>query len=305
MRALVVVLLLSSVASARVVTFVARAGDTFESNAADYYGNRALALLLSEENGGRVVPGQRIRVPTAVTYKVKKGDTLELLAGRFLDDKRRVNALAQLAGMKPGDKLKEGQELTVPFVHRHVAGPGETLQSVSKLFYGDASKTKMLQEANFRPNTSLTKGERVVVPIAHVHVRAAKLALLASATPAAPKKPTPSLAAAPAKIVQEKETELAARVADALKEAERNYASGNYSDVASQLDKVLAAEDPSESQLADIFQMKAMSYVALGMDELAVSAFREVISRRPSIKLDEAMVSPKIRDALDKARANP
>src|SRR5207245_593255 len=38
-------------AAARVVTYSAKAGDTPESIAADYYGNRSLALFISEGNG--------------------------------------------------------------------------------------------------------------------------------------------------------------------------------------------------------------------------------------------------------------
>jgi hypothetical protein len=68
---------------------------------------------------------------------------------------------------------------------------------------------------------------------------------------------------------------------------------------------VLTSEDPSEAQLAEIFRLKAFAYVALGMDELAVSAFREVLARRPDVSLDVATVSPKIRAALDRAKKAP
>ena len=61
------------------------------------------------------------------------------------------------------------------------------------------------------------------------------------------------------------------------------------------LDKVLTEEEPSESQLAELFRLKAFAYVALGLDELAVNAFREVLARKPDVALDEATVSPKIR----------
>ena len=64
-------------------------------------------------------------------------------------------------------------------------------------------------------------------------------------------------------------------------------------------------EDPSEAQLAEIFRLKAFAYVALGLDELAVNAFREVLARKPDVALDEATVSPKIRAALERAKKTP
>ena len=87
--------------------------------------------------------------------------------------------------------------------------------------------------------------------------------------------------------------------------AEQLYLAGSYSEVPAELDKLLAAEEPSESQLAEIFRLKAFAYAALGTDDLAVSAFREVIARKPDLKLDEATVSPKIRAALERARKAP
>ena len=297
--------LTAHVAEARVVVYVAKAGDTAETIAADFYGNRSLALLLAEGNGvardAKLRAGQRVKIPTAVTYKLKKGDTLESLAQRFLEDKRRAPQLAQLNGLKISDKLKEGQELVIPFQHVHRAETSESLQAVSRAFYGDTSRAKLLQEFNFRAFPQLAKGDKIVVPIGHVHIRAARLKV-ATNPPNPPKEATrPTLEPAPPQVAQAREQELATRVGASLKEAERAYREGGYAEVPGQLDKVLTAEDPSEAQLAEIFRLKAFAYVALGMEELAVGAFQEVLSRRPDLVLDEATVSPKIRAAFDKA----
>jgi|GEM_PF-2576073 len=293
------------VAEARVVMYVAKAGDTAETIAADFYGNRSLALLLAEGNGvGKDVKlraGQKVKIPTAVTYKLKRGDTLEALAQRFLEDKRRAPQLAQLNGLKVTDKLKEGQELVIPFQHVHKAEASESLQAVSRAFYGDTSKAKLLQDFNFRPFPQLNKGDKVVVPIGHVHIRAARLKV-AVMPPKETAPPRPTLEPAPALVAQAREQELATRVGASLKEAERAYREGGYAEVPAQLDKLLTAEDPSEAQLAEIFRLKAFAYVALGMEELAVGAFQEVLSRRPDLVLDEATVSPKIRSAFEKAQ---
>jgi len=125
-------------ANARVVIYSAKSGDTPESIAADYYGNRSQAIFVVETNGLErdkpLKPGQKVRIPTAFRYKVRKGETLEALGVRFLDDKRRSAFLAAFNGMRPTDKLREGQELTVPFQHVHRTEVPESLQSVARAF---------------------------------------------------------------------------------------------------------------------------------------------------------------------------
>lgn len=296
-------------AAARVVLHQAKPGDTPESLAADYYGNRSLALFIVEANalrpGAPLKPRQKVRIPTAFRYRVRRGDTLDGLAQKFLQDKRRAPFLASFSGLKPGERPREGQELLVPFQHVHTAPAPESVTSLARAFYGDASKAKLLEEFNFRTTPMVAKGEKLLIPIAHVRVRAVRLENPPAAAPSA--KPAAAadrarLEAAPAREAERRELALARRVAARLVEAERSYRNGNYPDVPALLDKLLADEDPSEAQLAEIFRLKAFAYVALGEEELAVNAFREVIARQPEVRLDIASVSPKIRAALDRAR---
>lgn len=314
LSALLVLLFGAGDAYARVVVYTAKAGDTPESIAADYYGNRSQALFILESNGLErdkpLRPGQKVRIPTAFHYRVHKGDTLEGLSKKFLDDGRRAPFLAAFSGMRPTDKLREGQDLLIPFQHVHRADKPESLQSVARDFYNDQSKAKLLADYNFRTAPMLAKGERLLVPIAHVKIRSVRLQPIVEKAPdkgTKSKEPpaTPTFAAAPAKEAQKREAELAERVGAQLAIAEKAYKDGSYSDVPSVLDKVLTAEDPSEAQLAEIFRLKAFAYVALGLDELAVNAFREVLARKPDVTLDEATVSPKIRAALERAKKNP
>jgi len=307
------VLLVSFNASARVVVYTSKPGDTPESIAADYYGNRSQAIFIAETNGLErekpLKPGQKVRVPTAFHYRVHKGDTLEGLAKKFLDDGRRSPFLAAFSGLRPTDKLREGQDLLIPFQHVHRAEVPESLQSVARSFYGDASKAKLLADYNFRAAPMMGKGEKILVPITHVHIRAVKLQpivekpIVGSKIKEVPVAPT--LAPAPPKEAQKREAELAEKVGKELAVAEKAYKDGSYSDVPAMLDKVLTEDEPSEAQLAELFRLKAFAYVALGLDELAVNAFREVLARKPDVALDEATVSPKIRAALERAKKLP
>ncbi len=298
--------LIPAAARARVVTYTARNGDTPESIAADYYGNRSLALFISEGNGlprdVHLHAGQKVHIPTAYHYRVRKGDTLEGLAQKFLDDKRRAPFLASFSGIKATDRLRENQDLLIPFQHVHRAEAPESLASVARMFYGDAGRAKMLADFNFRASPMLAKGDRLLVPIGHVRIRAVRLQ---APPPHAPSgKPAPPPAAAPAVDTQKREEELAQKIGAAFATVEKKYQEGSYADVPGALDKLLT-DDPSEAQLAEIFRLKAFAYVALGQDELAVNAFREVLERKPDLALDEATVSPKIRAAFDRARRAP
>jgi LysM repeat protein len=296
----------TTVASAKVALYTAKNGDSVESVAAEYYGNRSLGPFLMEANGlkdAKLKTGQKVRIPTAFSYRVRKGDTLEALAQKFLDDKRRAPFLAAFSGVGRADKIREGQELIIPFQHVHVAPAPESLQSVARSFYGDSGRARMLADYNFRTAPMLAKGERLLLPITHIRIRSVRLdPKLKESAAAAPKAPVPT---APSNEAQKREEELAARVTQQLALVETKYKEGSYQDVPSALDKMLTEEDPSEAQLAEIFRWKAFAYVALGLDELAVQAFREVLARKPDEKLDEATVSPKIRAAFEKAQKAP
>src|SRR6185312_5142378 len=220
-----VVLGISATASAKVVVYSARSGDTPESIAADYYGNRSQAIFILETNGLErdkpLKPGQKVRIPTAFHYRVRKGDTLEGLAKRFLDDGRRAPFLAAFSGLRPTDKLREGQDLLIPFQHVHRTEVPESLQSVARAFYGDASKAKLLADYNFRSAPMLAKGERVLVPIGHVHIRAVKLQPVVERPVGKMKEaPAPVVMVAPPKEAQKREAELAEKVGKSLAIAE-------------------------------------------------------------------------------------
>ncbi len=315
--AIAIVVALAEPVHARVVKHTVEAGDSAESVAADYYGNRSLSLIVLAANGldrtAKLRSGQKLRIPTAFRYRIKKGDTLEALAQRFCDDKRRAPMLAQIAGIKIADKLREGQELLIPFNVTHKADAPESLQSVARTFYGDPSRGKFLADYNFRSSPLLAKGEKLVVPISHIKIRAVYLQP-PGAPPSQPVVMTEGknkfeeaerqlVAIATEREAQRHEVELAARVGGLLVEADKSYRDGEYAAVLANLDKLLSEEDPSEVQLTEIFRLKAFSYVALGMDDLAERAFREVLARKPGVQLDEATVSPKIRSALDRARS--
>jgi len=158
----------------------------------------------------------------------------------------------------------------------------------------------MLADYNFRAPAPLRRGELLAVPLPNLRVRSVYLAAPAKArsSPSARELPV----AAPPRDAQRREAELANRVADRLRDAEKAYRDGNYDDVPALLTKLLSEEDPSEAQLIAIHRLLAFAYVALGADAVAVKEFRELLERQPDATLDAATVSPKIRAAFERAK---
>jgi LysM repeat protein len=288
--ALTLMALFAPLARARIIIHTVRPGDTLELLAAEYYGNRQNAVYIMAANNmthARALrQGKPLKIPTAWKYKLKKGETLEHVAELYLGDKRRGPFLAEFSGYATAEGVRPGQDLVIPLHLTHQAQAPETLGMVAAALLGDSKKGELLRRYNFRAGTQLAKGERIVVPITHVRVREAKL------------KKIPDVAAD--EIAARKAT--SARVAASIEDAQRLYRDGQFAEVAARLLKILADEDPTEDEIAEIQELIAFCYVALDQQDLGVRAFREVLARKPSTSYDAAAVSPKIRAALDEAR---
>lgn len=274
-----------------VVVHVTRAGDTAESVAAAYYGNRALGLVVAEANGiarGKPIrSGRKLVIPTSTRFRARRDETLEQLAARAAGDTRRARWLAEWNGLAPRGRLREGTEVAVPYHLVHRARAGETLAELGRTYYGDASQAELLAAYNFRSPGALARGERVVLPMV-LKVRRVRL--------------TGARGRAAEREEARREAELAARVGARIEAAEKAYREGRYGEVPPALTKLLSEEDPSEKQLVEIHRLLAFSYVAIGAEESAAREFREVLLRDPEAGLDEATVSPKIRAVFERAR---
>jgi LysM repeat protein len=323
---IVVLLLLLPCAEARAnryVTYVVRPTDTIESIAGQYYGNRARALFITEFNGlprgAKLKAGQTIKIPTSYRYKLAQNETLADVAGRLVGDRRRGPLLAQLSDLRPGTQVGPGTEIQVPFHFAHLIRPGETLGGIARTYYGDPGQARLLAAYNFNQGGALRAGERLVVPITHVRVRSVRLiaskprpkpARVADAPAQAVKAPVQAARPAPVagapepegRDAEKAEAELAAYVSGRVKDAERAYQEGNYTEVPAALVRLLTEVDPSEAQLVEIYRLLACAYVALGETELAVKSLREVLDRQPDFRFDPVQTSPKIRAALERAR---
>lgn len=94
----------------------------------------------------------------------------------------------------------------------------------------------------------------------------------------------------------------AGRIAERIKQADRAFRDGNFEDAQSQLSRLLDEGGATPPQLLAIHRLLGFVYATLGADEDAVREFRDVLSRDPALRLDEAQVSPRIRTVFERAR---
>ena len=141
-------------------------------------------------------------------YEVKSGDSLEKISVKFYSKRTMVNKIAEANNLQPPYRLKIGQILIIPRDSAVVAQPsvatveqpgtpspaapgttsykvekGDTLQTISKKFYGTFNKWRVIADANNISNpASLRIGQVLSIP-------------QAASQPAAP---APAAVAAPA-----------------------------------------------------------------------------------------------------------
>lgn len=110
----------------------------------------------------RSVTGKVIEVEgPAVSYRVKKGDTLEEIADKL---GTTVSQLREDNGLRKRDKLHPGDTLKGPpqSAHAYVAGQGDTLYSIGKRFGVTADALR--DENDLARNASLRTGQKIRLP---------------------------------------------------------------------------------------------------------------------------------------------
>ncbi len=139
-------------------TYTVKAGDTLRSIAKKYYGKASLWKRIYDANSDKIPdsrnlkPGTKLVIP-ALSYTVKKGDTIQSIAKKYYGGQSKwqqiynanKDVLSSPQQLKPGDKLV----LPVPVVRTvYKVRKGDTLQSIAQNFYGDTDRWKLIYEAN-------------------------------------------------------------------------------------------------------------------------------------------------------------
>lgn len=289
----------------------------------------AIVLLVA------VVAPARGDAPESIEHKVRKGDTLELLAAEYYGDRNHqifimvANALQHPRALVPGEKLK------VPASREIIADVGDTFDSIAGAYLGDARRGRFLAAFNgVGADESLAAGTVLSIPFQITHTAAGteRLADISAAYFGDNKHaallrdynflledtlvPGESIvvpihhvrvrssklppADKAAKERSEKRRRTQEDAAQVLPEARAAWRQGDYGAIKRELTKV----DPDflgEDTAIEVGVLLGGAYVATGDADSAIASFRRVLERRPSHALDAYTYSPKIRDVWKRA----
>ena len=288
------VLLVALTASAHAQTtstlpYKVRPKDTLDVIAAEYYGDRSDAVFIVAENkikDGRVRPDDRIRIPSTREVTIEKGDTFESLAKTYLGDASRAEFLAEFNNASATDTPATGTVITIPIHIQHTAEGNESLGQISAKYFGDSKRADLITRYNKLEKTTLEKGDSVLVPVLDVRVRASKL-------------PT---ADAESKTRRDQHTKTMTSATQALPAARAAWMQGDFGHVRSLLEPYAEYFDYLDLPTAiEVGVLLGKSHVAFAEDKAAVTAFTQVLERKPSHRLSAYAESPKVVEAWKKA----
>jgi LysM repeat protein len=279
-------------------------------------------------------PAQAQKLDT-IKVRVKKGDTLALLAAEYYGDRDYAVFIMNANNLTHPRKLRPGERIRVPIQREVTAAVGDTLDGLADDYMGDARRAEFLAEFNnLAVDATLTAGQRIVIPF-HVTHRAASLETIDSIAAAyfrdskkaallrrynftdkealskgeklvvpiynvrvrASKLPPPDTEST------EREArlrEMEERAVRALPDARAAWRAGEYAAVKKALVDLDADYLPGDVA-ADVGVLLGGAYIAFDDNDSALAAFEKVLSRKPGHVIRAYDFSPKIRAVWKKA----
>jgi LysM repeat protein len=156
-------------APARAMKYRPKDEETLSHIALIHYGNPKKFIYLAAANGladpDHVPKGKVLWVPTVWKYRLKRGESLSVVATRYLKDAKRSDFLAWLNRIRNPKDLEAGTLITVPFVLRHRVQQGQSMVDVAKRYYFRSKQTSLLRKFNGKRTNALKPGEIILVPI--------------------------------------------------------------------------------------------------------------------------------------------
>ncbi len=264
-----------------------RKGESLAIVAKHYYGDPEKAIFLIEYNGVKdprtIKPGRRIVIPEVKFHRVKKGDTLALIAKRYLNDARKFRGLAKLNRIKNPKSLAAGMKIIIPVEIIHTVERGDSLSRIAEKYYGDFGAAELIAlYNNIRDPVNLKVGTSLILPIPDLHVVRKK-------TPSrSPTKP---------------QTEQTKKGGNAfLERGTSDYFMGNYTDAVDNLERAVELGLSQKDDISKAHRFLAYCYVALNEREKAKDSFHKALRVDPDLTLDPVYVSPKIIEVFEEVK---
>ena len=292
----------------------------------------AIAVLLAVATPARADEGG------IQLYRVKQGDTLELVAAEFYGDRNHAIFIMAENKMTHPRPLHPGERLRVPVNRDITTNANDTFETLAAQYLGNPRRGPFLADFNhMSADDSLPAGTSLTVPfhVSHQAQSTETLASIAAAYTGDPKNaellrrynflerdqiekgetivvPIHNVPVKAAKLPpidadskQRRDQRAAAEkaAAAALPIARAAWRAGDYTEVKNQL--VTIEQDDrdflSAQTVADVGVLLGCAYVAADDHALAIAAFKHVLERKPHQALDPYHYSPKVIEIWQKA----
>jgi LysM repeat protein len=272
-----------------------------------------------------------------VGYRVRQGDTLELIAAEYYGDRNKAVFIMVENKIVHARPLRPGERLRVPVTREVATGPGDTFESLAGAHLGSTRRGAFLAEFNgMAPSDSLPAGTVITLPFTVVHIAATteSLAEVAKAyfgdgrnaellrrynflekstldkneqlivpvhhVRMSPAKMPPLDAESKARR-DHRRTALA-KVAKALAMAHQAWKAGDFEGVKATLIPLEADLDFLDARDAvDVTMLLGAAHVAFDNTEAATASFKRALDRQPNYTLQRYDASPKVLAVWQKA----
>ncbi len=273
-----------------------------------------------------------------VFHRVRRGDTLELLAAEYYGDRRHKIYIMIDNGLDHARPLKPGERLRIPVSNDVTVALADTLPALAAQYLGDERRAKYLAEFNgLAPDGTVAVGMSITVPL-RVTYRAARREALTEIAKSLfadskraqllkdynflkrdalekgetivvpiylrvhPSKRRPPDAASIALL--SRRTEATENARRQLPLAHRAWDKGDYAVVKTLLSELLVGDSYAylDTELVvEIGTLLGAAHIAFDELDLALTHFRAVRKRAPGHALSSFEYSPKVCDVWRKA----
>ncbi len=270
-----------------------------------------------------------------VTYKVRPGDTLALLAAEYYGDRNHAVFIMVANKLQHPRPLKPGERLRVPVSREITAAVGDSFDGLAQVYLGDKRRGASLAEFNgLDPGASLAAGKTLTVPFHVVHTAAGDESLASIAAAYFGDQKNAALLRAynflerdtvsagqsivipinhvkvrasamppidaESKARTEKRRQMIEIATRALPRAQEAWRTSAYADVKRELIAV-DLDFLDGDRAGQLSQLLGAAYVAQGDEVSARAAFQRAIERAPKLTMSRYRYSPRIAEVWTKA----
>lgn len=169
MGLLVLALVLASAPSALALRYTPKQDESLANIARVHYGSPKKTIYLMPTNGitdpEQINKRKRLWIPTVWRYRIKRGDSLNKLALKYLKDTSRAEFLMWLNRIEDPKDLEVGRLISMPFIIRHRVQEGQNMVDLAKRYYFRAKPAGLLRKFNQKRTNVLKPGEIILIPI--------------------------------------------------------------------------------------------------------------------------------------------